>query len=193
MSYCGFTARASFGANAFLVRRADGNYLVDAPRFVASLVRHIEACGGIADLLLTHRDDVADAAKFARHFGARVWIHEWDHDAAPFATHVLHGIDPVPVRPGMTAIPVPGHTRGSVVYLLEERFLFSGDSLCWDRDERDLHAFRGACWYSWEALRESLRRLAAHRFEWVLAGHGDRAWRPAAEMRERLRLLVERM
>jgi glyoxylase-like metal-dependent hydrolase (beta-lactamase superfamily II) len=97
------------------------------------------------------------------------------------------------IRPDLVAIPLPGHTRGSVAFLLESRFLFSGDSLYWSRRRQDLGAFRDACWYSWEAQTESLARLAEHPFEWVLAGHGDRHRAPAAEMETRLRGLVERM
>ena len=37
---------------------------------------------------------------------------------------------------------------------------------------------------------ESLERLAGHRFEWVLAGHGGSAQRPAEEMCARLLDLV---
>src|SRR5689334_5428999 len=61
----GYCAESSFGASAWFVRRAAGNLLVDAPRFTEALVRPIEAHGGIAHVLLTHRDDVADAARWA--------------------------------------------------------------------------------------------------------------------------------
>ena len=70
---------------------------------------------------------------------------------------------------------MPGHTRGSVVFVLEERWLFSGDSLAWSHEREDLVAFRGACWYSWAEQTLSLDRLAsAHRFSWLLPGHGAR-------------------
>ena len=98
-----------------------------------------------------------------------------------------------PIRDGVLAIPVPGHTRGSVVYLLEERYLFTGDSLAWSEERKDLVAFRDACWYSWEALTESLAALAAYRFEWVLPGHGWSVQLPAREMQKRLRALIARM
>ena len=191
--YCGFNSEDSFGANAFLAVRPEGNLLVDSPRFAAPLVRAIEEKGGVRHILLTHRDDVADAERFAHHFAAEVWIHEADASGAPFATHRLRGLDPVTLWPDLTAIPLPGHTRGSVAYLLRSRFLFSGDSLYWSRARQDLSAFRDACWYSWQEQTESLDRLAAHRFEWVLAGHGDRHRAPAEEMARRLRELVQRM
>jgi glyoxylase-like metal-dependent hydrolase (beta-lactamase superfamily II) len=143
--------------------------------------------------LLTHRDDVADAGRFAAHFGARVWIHETERSAAPFATDLLTGLEARWIRDGMLAIPVPGHTRGSVVYMLEDKYLFTGDSLCWSRERGDLHAFRSACWYSWEELTKSLARLVDYNFEWVLAGHGDRKKLSREEMRQRLLALVKRM
>jgi glyoxylase-like metal-dependent hydrolase (beta-lactamase superfamily II) len=191
--FCGFASEKSYGANSFFARRTAGNFLVDSPRFVPQLLRRLEDLGGVHDVLLTHRDDVADAARYASHFGARVWIHEADRKAAPFATDILKGNDPIEIRPGLCAIPVPGHTQGSVMFLLEDRFLFTGDSLCWNRPQGDLMAFREYTWYSWEIQTKSLARLAAFSFEWVLAGHGDRQKRPAAEMRERLVALVERM
>jgi glyoxylase-like metal-dependent hydrolase (beta-lactamase superfamily II)/ferredoxin len=204
VSYCGYNSEDSFGANAFFAERPAGNLLVDSPRFATPLVRELERRGGIADILLTHRDDVADAGRFARHFGARVWIHEADAGAAPFATDRIRGIEPARLRPDLVAIPLPGHTRGSAAFLLESRshppravagggFLFSGDSLYWSRSRQDLGAFREACWYSWEAQADSLERLAVHPFEWVLAGHGDRGRAPAPEMARRLRALVGRM
>ena len=67
--YCGFNSAKSFGANSFFVRRGGGNLLVDSPRYVIQLVRRFEDMGGIADILLTHRDDVADADRYARRFG----------------------------------------------------------------------------------------------------------------------------
>jgi len=191
--YCGFNSRDSFGANSFFARRESGNLLVDAPRWTPHLVRSFEERGGIENVLLTHRDDVADAERYAEHFSARVWIHEEDADAAPFASDVMTGEEPVDISPGLIAIPVPGHTRGSVVFLLEKRFLFTGDSLHWSRVEEDLSAFPGVAWYSWEEQRRSLERLADYRFEWVLAGHGDRQRHPADEMRSRLIALTERM
>jgi glyoxylase-like metal-dependent hydrolase (beta-lactamase superfamily II)/ferredoxin len=191
--YCGFNSRDSFGANSFFAVRADGNLLVDSPRFAAPLVRALERRGGVRHVLLTHRDDVADAEGYARHFGAEVWIHEADASAAPFARQRIRGLGPVEILPRTLAIPLPGHTRGSVAYLLESRFLFSGDSLYWSRGRDDLDAFRDACWYSWEAQADSLERLAGHVFEWVLAGHGDRHHAAAPDMERRLRALVRRM
>ena len=190
---CGYNARASWGAHSYFAARPEGNLLVDSPRHTVELRRFFERAGGIAHILLTHQDDVADADKYAAEFGARVWIHEADAHAAPYANERIRGDVPVAIRDRLSAIPVPGHTRGSVAYLLEDSFLFTGDSLAWSFDSADLTAFRDACWYSWNVLAGSLESLLALRFEWVLAGHGASMRLPAEEMRERLRALVLRM
>ena len=190
---CGYNARSSFGAQSYFIVRPEGNFMVDSPRHTDVLVKAFERLGGLRDVLLTHQDDVADAEHYAKHFLSRVVIHEDDRKAAPFADHLLRGRGPSELRPGLRAIPVPGHTPGSTVYLLDDTYLFTGDSLAWHETRRELQAFRDACWYSWAELSESLGRLAAYRFEWVLAGHGGSAHRPAEEMNCLLRDLVERM
>jgi glyoxylase-like metal-dependent hydrolase (beta-lactamase superfamily II) len=190
---CGFNARSSFGAHSYFAARPDGNLLIDSPRYVAELACWFRDAGGIAHILLSHRDDVADAQRYAREFGAHVWIHREDASAAPYATDVLEGRSAGMIAPGVCAIPVPGHTRGSVVYLLDDAVLFSGDSLAWSDRETDLVAFKEACWYSWTELTASLGHLAAYCFEWLLPGHGWPVHLPADEMQGRLRALVERM
>jgi len=186
----GFNARSSFGANSWFVRRSDGNLMIDSPRWSARVTDHIEAHGGLARILLTHRDDVADAERYAAQFGARVYIHKDDARAAPFATDLIRGQAETPIAAGVIAIPVPGHTVGSVVYLVDERYLFTGDSLDWDHAAGSLNAAPEVCWYSWTKQTASLARLADYSFEWVFAGHGGSAQRPPAEMRTRLLDLV---
>ena len=97
------------------------------------------------------------------------------------------------MAPGFLAIATPGHTRGHCVLLFQNRFLFTGDHLDWDRDERRLAASEDYCWYSWPRQAESMARLAEYRFEWVLPGHGQKVYLPAAEMRAEILRLVESM
>lgn len=190
--YVGYTSPDSFGANAYFVPREGGGLLVDAPRWVPRLADRLEELGGVAHVLLTHRDDVADAERYARELGARVWIHEDERRAAPDASDLVRE-DSV-IAPGVRAIVVPGHTRGSVMFLVDDALLFSGDSLAWSRETDDLHAFPSATWYSWDVQADSLERLAdVATFEWVLPGHGGRGRAPPDEMRRRLLALVARM
>jgi glyoxylase-like metal-dependent hydrolase (beta-lactamase superfamily II) len=192
---CGYNDRRSFGAHSWFVPATAGGFMVDAPHWVPDVVSKIEALGGIEHVLLTHRDDIADAARYADHFGADVWIHEDDRDAAPFATRIVTGLEELAISDQIVVYPVPGHTKGSVLYLHDERHLFSGDTLAWFHREDDLGAFRGAAWHSWESLRESLACFArsGHRFEWILPGHGKWHGASAQEMHERLLALVARM
>jgi glyoxylase-like metal-dependent hydrolase (beta-lactamase superfamily II)/ferredoxin len=191
---CGYCSEDSFGASAWFVARPSGNLLIDSPRYTEALVTPMAAAGGIEHILLTHRDDVADAGRWAARFGARVWIHADDRQAAPFASDVVDGTDDVTVAPGVVAVPTPGHTRGSMVFLVDDAFLFTGDSLAWSHERQDLTAFRDACWWSWPAQADSLQRLSErHSFRWVLPGHGARVHEDPARLHERLAALVERM
>lgn len=199
VQYLGYAARASFGANAYLVPPEGDRpgLMVDAPRWNEGLAGEIADLGGVDHVLLTHRDDVADFDRYADRFDARVWIHQLEQDAAPGATDLLDldaGAGDVSreILPDVTAIHVPGHTRGSVCFLVGDR-LFTGDSLYWSRHLDTLNAFPGATWYSWEALVASMERLLAYDFAWVLPGHGGRGHAPVEEMREALQALVERM
>jgi len=88
---CGHNHRSSFGAHSYFVPRTGGNLLFDSPQFTSRLVGPFEEMGGVSKILLSHRDDVADAEKWAKHFDAEVCIHREDQDAAPFASRILDG------------------------------------------------------------------------------------------------------
>jgi glyoxylase-like metal-dependent hydrolase (beta-lactamase superfamily II)/ferredoxin len=189
--YCGYNSPKSYGGNSYFVQDAGGNWLIDSPKFVTPLVRRLEALGGVAHIFLTHRDDVADAARYAQHFGSRRIIHRDELSSQPGAEVVLDGTGPWPLAPGFLAIATPGHTKGHCVLLLRDRFLFTGDHLDWDRDARRLSASEDYNWYSWPEQIASVRRLADYRFEWVLPGHGQKVHLPADRMREEILRLVE--
>jgi glyoxylase-like metal-dependent hydrolase (beta-lactamase superfamily II)/ferredoxin len=191
--YCGYNSPKSYGGSSYFIRHAAGNWLIDSPKFVTPLVQQLEALGGIAHIFLTHRDDVADAERYAKHFGSRRIIHREELPAQPGAEVVLDGEGPWLLAPGFLAIPTPGHTKGHCVLLFQDRFLFTGDHLAWDRDGRQLSASEDYCWYSWPQQAESMRRLADYRFEWVLPGHGQKVHLPAKEMRAQILRLAETM
>ena len=106
---CGHNARASYGAHSYFVERPDGNVLVDAPSMTRRLRDAFTRMGGIAKIVLTHRDDVADAPSYAAHFDADVYIHREDRGAAPFATHNVDGTGPeqlTTLGEGLDIIPI---------------------------------------------------------------------------------------
>jgi glyoxylase-like metal-dependent hydrolase (beta-lactamase superfamily II)/ferredoxin len=173
--FCGFTSESSFGAWSYLIRRPEGNVLVDSPRAAAPLMRRLESLGGVATMALTHRDDVADHAAFRKTFGAARVIHRDDAVAlAGEGERFLEGREPVPLLPGLLAIPTPGHTKGHVVYLWKNEVLFTGDHLAFSPRRGHLVGFRDACWWSWEEQIRSMERLLAFDFALVLPGHGER-------------------
>ncbi|MFE6667106.1 MBL fold metallo-hydrolase [Streptomyces sp. NPDC057697] len=192
---CGHNSRQTAGANSYLLRRPSGTaMMIDTPRWSPALAeRYVAATGPVTDVLLTHRDHVAHGRRYADHYGARLWIHEGDLDAVPDADQVIRGTDPVEIGEGVTAHPLPGHTRGSVLYLADDRYCFTGDSFYWSRTTDDLEVAESVTWYSIGELAASLARADGKlRFEWVLPGHGDRRRRDADEMSRRLHALAER-
>ncbi len=191
--YCGFNSPKSFGANCYFIRHPEGNWLIDSPKFIKPIVRRLEELGGVDFIFLTHRDDVADASQFADHFKAKRIIDRRELDSQPEAEIILEGDEPTPLANDFTVIPTPGHSEGHCCLLFAERFLFTGDHLYWNRDDKQLDAFRDYCWYSWDAQRDSMRRLAQFSFEWILPGHGQRVRLPASTMAEQMAQLVKRM
>src|SRR2546426_1088588 len=114
----------------------------------------------------------ADHAAFAREFGCTRIMHAADGAARLGVELVVDGTAPVSVDADLVVIPTPGHTRGHLVLLYRDRFLFTGDHLAWSPEKQTLTAFRDVCWYSWPEQTRSMERLLAYRFEWVLPGHG---------------------
>ncbi len=168
----GYNAESSFGAHSYLVCHDGINYLVDSPRFLRSLANRVDDFGGIQHILLTHRDDVADADRWADRYGARVWIHADDAVAARYATDIVSGQSSAAVAADVTILPIPGHTRGSVAIHVDDRLLFTGDSLHWDRSREQLDVYAWATWFSWASLADAMDRLASLPVEWVFPGHG---------------------
>jgi glyoxylase-like metal-dependent hydrolase (beta-lactamase superfamily II) len=188
--YCGFNSEKSFGANSYFVQHPEGNWLIDSPRYVKHLIDAMERMGGLRYIVLTHEDDVADAGKYADHFGAKRIIHRADSAALPDAEWIVDGTETIDLTPRFRLIPVPGHTPGSCALLHNDRFLFTGDHLWWDPEHRSLDAPQRLVWRS-GVLVQSIRKLLDYRFEWVLAGHGDRIKLTDEEMRQHLRVLVD--
>ena len=194
--YCGFNAESSFGAWSYLiVRPADegGNVMIDSPRFATQLVKKIEAMGGVRKMFLTHKDDVADHERFASKFNCQRIMHADDGAERRGIERVIRGGDPIQIDQDLTAVPVPGHTRGHAVLLYKNKFLFTGDHLAWSPNRKQLLAFRSACWYSWTAQTQSMEKLLDYEFEWVLPGHGRIHHDSAANMRKSVRDCIEWM
>lgn len=191
--YNGFNSPLSYGGNSYSVQHADGNWLIDSPKFLPPLVKKFEAMGGIATIFLTHQDDVAEAERYAKHFGATRIIHKRDAKAQPDAEHIIGGIEPIEFGKDFLIIPTPGHTAGHCVLLYQNKYLFTGDHLSWSRLHQKLRASKDYCWYSWPDQVQSMARLLNYSFEWVLPGHGQRVHLPQKELHIHLETLVQWM
>jgi glyoxylase-like metal-dependent hydrolase (beta-lactamase superfamily II) len=145
-------------------------------------------------MFLTHRDDVADHEQWAEHFKAERIMHRDDMGRKLAGIErVIEGRDAAQIDDDLIAIPTPGHTRGHMVLLYSDRFLFTGDHLWWSPNYNSLHASWNVCWYSWAEQTRSMERLLDYKFEWVLPGHGRRAHFSQDEMREQLQTCIARM
>ena len=80
--------------------------------------------------------------------------------------------DVLPIHGGIQVIHTPGHTRGSVCFLLEEsKSLFTGDTIFSDGEQLSRSVpFPG---YDRDDYMRSLKRLSEFEFEGVFGGHGS--------------------
>jgi glyoxylase-like metal-dependent hydrolase (beta-lactamase superfamily II)/ferredoxin len=191
--YNGFVSKYSFGASSYFIQHAEGNWMVDSPKYMPHLVKKFEEAGGVSYIFLTHQDDVADAEKYAKHFGAKRIIHRYELRAQPNAEVVIEGEKPVSFGSDFLVIPTPGHTKGHCVLLYNDHYLFTGDHLWWSRNRKALTASRSVCWYSWPEQTRSMEALAGYDFDWVIPGHGERIHLSFPEMKDNLLSLIQRM
>ena len=168
----GFNHKNAFGAHSYFIQSETRNWLIDSPRFTPHLVNKFEQMGGLSYIFLTHRDDVADAHRYAQHFGAQRIIHQLDADAQKEAELILEG-DEITHIDSAEIHFTPGHTCGHMVLLWKSKYLFTGDHFAWIPRLNRFASFRTACWYSWEVQIESVRKMQAFKeVEWVFPGHG---------------------
>jgi glyoxylase-like metal-dependent hydrolase (beta-lactamase superfamily II) len=138
-------------------------------------MKRIHELGGVRFMFLTHRDDVADHARFRKEFGCERILHAADISGDTRHVEIQPvGDEPVRLADDLLIIPVSGHTRGSSALLYGDTFLFTGDHLWADEDTDKLHASRGVAWYSWSEQIRSIEKLLDYSFTWVLPGHERR-------------------
>ena len=149
-----------------------------------------------ADLYSVCSDDVADHAKWAKHFKATRILHKAEVEADTADVEVqLEGEGPwlLPLNPitssssnstGLSAegdvgsdvemIFTPGHTEGhTCLYLKPQKVLFSGDHVMGERDDPEALRMSRYLWYSKSDQIESVKKLLQYDFLHVLLpGHG---------------------
>lgn len=170
--HCGFHAENSFGAASYFIKNDKGNFLIDSPRYVNTLADHMQELGGVAFQLLTHKDDIADTNLYWAKFHSQRMIHREDSNAKTVDyERFFEGESPAHLTEDMIMIPVPGHTKGSVCYLYQNKYLFTGDHLAFSPELHHLYAFKNACWFDFGRQIESMEKLLNYEFDYVLPGH----------------------
>lgn len=168
----GFNNESTYGADSYFIKSDKGNWLIDSPRFVKDLVKKFEAMGGIKYIWISHKDDIGDSEKYAKHFGAKRIINQFDvTDKIKDAEMILTEEETI-IDDGLI-FHTPGHTKGSQVLVFDQKYLFTGDHYAWIKSLNMFASFRGACWYSWEKQITSVDKMKKFTdIEWVLPGHG---------------------
>lgn len=187
--HCGYHSRKSFGAANYLITHPEGNILFDTPRYNTSLLDQIIKLGGVKYIILSHIDDIGDHQEWAHALGAKRIMHADDFRDLPIEI-VLHGSEEYELYHNLTLIPVPGHTKGSIVALFEKS-LFTGDHLAWSEHEKQLIAWRNFCWYDWSQQIQSMEKLLDYSFDAIYPGHGRRL--KSSNMRSELERCIEKM
>ncbi len=191
--YLGFHSKKSYGASSYFIEDNQGNWMIDSPRYQPFLYQKIKEKGGLKYIFLTHRDDIADAEKYAQMFGAQRILHQKDASDKTKAEIILNATQAFTFGHNFLIIPTPGHTQGHCVLLYKNKFLFTGDHLSWSRRLHSLGASKKTCWYSWEEQIKSLRRLLDYSFSYVLPGHGRRVHYPETKMHQELENAIFRL
>jgi glyoxylase-like metal-dependent hydrolase (beta-lactamase superfamily II) len=152
-------------------------------------MKNLETLGGVAQMVLSHRDDVADHEAYHVRFRCERIMHA--NDGFSGLERLVDGNAPIALAEDLLLIPTPGHTAGSMCLLYRD-VLFTGDHLWWNPVQGRLSASRSYNWHSWEQQLDSLERLLAYDFAWVLPGHGSsHQAQSAATMRAELKAALQ--
>lgn len=169
----------SLDTNCYILYDGDTRaaVVIDPSDDATLVLARIEALGlHVRAVLLTHAhfDHGGDAPRLSDRTGAPIYAHGADRTLPSWLTHGLEWTEDLEEGQlldfdGLTlrVLHTPGHTPGCVCFLCGDR-LFAGDTL-----------FAASCGRidlpggSWDAMRASLRRLAALEGDYrVYPGHG---------------------
>jgi glyoxylase-like metal-dependent hydrolase (beta-lactamase superfamily II) len=120
--------------HAYLYQRVQGNVLFYNTSQQADIAQFAEL-SGVAYQLLSHRDEVGESLALIRErFQAKLGIHKQDQESLSEVLKAdLVFTDRQALLDDVEIIPTPGHTPGSVSFLVQslsgKRYLFTGDTL----------------------------------------------------------------
>lgn len=174
--HCGYHSDKSFGAASYFIVHPEGNILVDSPRYTEPLARNIDMMGGARYMFLTHKDDIADHAKWAKRLNCNRIIHAEEVTGSTADAEIkLEGTGPWSLGEDFTLLHTPGHTTGSVCLLYKsQKVLFTGDHIFDSVNGLDISEKYN--FFSVPIQLDNIRKLLELDFEWILPGHGRRAY-----------------
>ena len=174
LTWPSFSARFGYDFNGFLVRRSDGNLVIDpvgpSEDDLAALMRE-----GVARIVLTNRNHYRAAAQVAERTGARVAIHPADaafvrDKGVTVDDELAHGDRVGP----FTVVPAAGKSPGEIaLHWPEKRLLVVGDT-CVGTPAGGLSLLPPSVIDAPDQLRRSLGRIAAELdFDALLVADGE--------------------
>jgi glyoxylase-like metal-dependent hydrolase (beta-lactamase superfamily II) len=174
LTWPSFSARFGYDFNGFLVRRADGNLVVDPVEptedDLAVLARE-----GVARILLTNRNHYRAAARLRERTGARVAVHPADaafvRDKGVIVDDALAHFERIGP---FVVIPAAGKSPGEIaLHWPDKRILLVGDA-CVGTPPGGLSLLPPAVIDAPDELRRSLRRIADELdFDTLLVADGE--------------------
>lgn len=183
--HLGYHSSQSFGATPYLVKRSEskGNIMIDSPRFSSKLAAAIAQEGGIRFMILTHKDDIADHAKWKERFpGMERIMHRADVTASIEKCEIkLSGGGVWEPDSDFKIVHTPGHTGGSLTVVVDtdggDSVAFTGDHLAYSQAKGALTGFKQYNHGNLDVQESSMRRLAQDdvSFTWILPAHGRMA------------------
>ncbi|MBV9458876.1 MAG: MBL fold metallo-hydrolase [Bradyrhizobium sp.] len=124
---------AGVTSHAYLLVRDTGNILLYSSG-LRDEYQNIKELGGVAHQYLSHRDEAGPAlAEIKEQFSAKLWCHRLEEPSISKFARVDNQFDKREVVNGIEVIPTPGHTDGSVCFLVRSQhgktYLFTGDTI----------------------------------------------------------------
>lgn len=172
--------RPARGCLSYIIASRDEAIIVDPLRHIDEYLHFIEGKGWkVVTVLETHvhADHISGGSVLAERLGVPYHFHPYDG---------IHPIDVLPpqisydmLKPNqefiagsarVKALHIPGHTLGNIAYLVNDRYLLTGDSIFVESIARPDLGGKGETWAP--IHYESLKRLLELPDEtWVLPGH----------------------
>ncbi len=165
--------RIAKGDLGYLVISAGEAFVADPPLDYATFAREAANRGarivGVADTHV-HADYVSGASRLAREYGVPYYLHpadtEYPYDGRPGRVEILPIADGDVIRVGRANVRVhhnPGHTLGSVSYVIDDSVAMTGDFLFVGSVGRPDLAGKTAAWTEllWESVERARREWSA--------------------------------